>query len=601
MRPKDSICTVKITSDAMIEELIADVCRISGINAPPEHYYLIFEGHELDVGDTVRESGLLKLINTDAVDYPELRLKIQYQLNESSHLGTHVVLTSPEKLVYDEILEVPYKPTHEDIMPEILKPLVQQIHQRESQSSTFSSKLISMPVFTKQVIDQLPTVLITVCLKPNDFDWNELLQHLAMDLEVDKNDMFLMNAQEGSTKYEIKFKAAISLSKERMKKIAQKVVALILPTSKTSEFISKQKVSGDLKEVSKIEARLENLSENEDSVVPKKLTSDDIDTALELMQRPAIIDPLAWDFLSEKSRKLSTCILHAFQTSAIEYIIESMALIHNEELYEKYVNYIVPGEERILFHGTKAANFDGIFEQNFKNLHTTDSGWYGQGLYFSSSPRYCATYAGSFGSEVMYLICSLIKLGEVYSVKDMSYNGKPMHSNCNTHYVKVSASGSPTDAVDGFFEEFVIKESNQVLPLYIIGLRGVKRFVLWRDAKIADSHNSDLFVKMKQHYSFNIYGSETSAEALAILKCKLANWQMNCVIVTNGADNGEQFARDCRTVRSNIPIIVYCMSINYHQQWATAVSEHSSSKIQVTGDSDEIFTFIDANFPSGSD
>ncbi len=111
----------------------------------------------------------------------------------------------------------------------------------------------------------------------------------------------------------------------------------------------------------------------------------------------------------------------------------------------------------------------------------------------SSSPKYCANYARSHGNSIIYLICSLAKLGKMYHVTDMSYSGKEMRANSDSHYVKVNASGSPTNADHSFFEEFVIKQSNQILSLYIIGLRPVHRFVLWRDAKISNSHNGSLF------------------------------------------------------------------------------------------------------------
>ncbi|CAF1410640.1 unnamed protein product [Didymodactylos carnosus] len=311
-----------------------DTCTKVGLNSSPEHYYLIFDGHELNVNNTIRESGIINVTENSNHNYPELRLKFLYQLEESAHIAAHVVLTSPEELVYREVFEILDSPTKQDIMSDFLKPLIEQICKHKSQSSAFSSKLISMPVFTKQVLDELPSVHISVPLKPNEFDWNEFLQYLAIDLGIDKNDMFLMSAQEGSTKYEIKFKATISIT----------------------EFIAPQKLSDDIKEILKIEAKLSNFSENQSSLSSENLTDDDIDTALELMQRPAIIDPQVWKYLREKRRKISGAILHAFQRSLVEYVIESMLLVQNEELYDKYIKCAVHGEEMVLFHGTKSAN-----------------------------------------------------------------------------------------------------------------------------------------------------------------------------------------------------------------------------------------------------
>ncbi|CAF1206727.1 unnamed protein product [Adineta steineri] len=144
----------------------------------------MFNGHELNVNDTIRASGLLDTINSSDGNYPELRLKFLHKLHESAHIATNIVLTSPEELVYKDIFEVPYSPTQEEIMPDILKPLVEKIHENQPKSSAFSSKLVSMPVFTKQVVDELPSLHITVPVKPNEFDSNEFLQCLAMDLGI---------------------------------------------------------------------------------------------------------------------------------------------------------------------------------------------------------------------------------------------------------------------------------------------------------------------------------------------------------------------------------------------------------------------------------
>ncbi len=95
---------------------------------------------------------------------------------------------------------------------------------------------------------------------------------------------------------------------------------------------------------------------------------------------------------------------------------------------------------------------------------------------------------------------------------------------------------------------------------------------------------------MKQQYAFNIYGSQTSVEAPNILKLKLVNNDyMKCVVITNGADDGEGFVRQCRLIRSSLPIIVYCKNKTYHQKWAATLS---NPKINVTSSPHEVFHLI---------
>jgi hypothetical protein len=188
-----------------------------------------------------------------------------------------------------------------------------------------------------------------------------------------------------------------------------------------------------------------------------------------------------------------------------------------------------------------------------------------------------------------------VKLGKQLTVTDLSsYYGKPMHNDCDSHYVKVDKLGQPTKEKNKFFEEFVIKRSEQILPLYIVGLRPLQRFVVWRDAKIADTHNSALFAQMKEKYSFNIYGSETSIDALKIIECKLRQETIKCVVVTNGANEGEQFVKQCRSFRESIPVVVYCMNVGYHKQWAKNIS--GKSEVLVTSSSNDVFNFINSTF-----
>jgi hypothetical protein len=80
-------------------------------------------------------------------------------------------------------------------------------------------------------------------------------------------------------------------------------------------------------------------------------------------------------------------------------------------------------------------NFDGIFKKNFQynsGAKRTDGGWYGQGIYFSNSPKKALNYAKSY-SKISYLICSIVRLGKTLTVKDMQFEGKPMHPDYDSH------------------------------------------------------------------------------------------------------------------------------------------------------------------------
>ncbi|CAF1493685.1 unnamed protein product [Rotaria sp. Silwood1] len=329
-----------------------------------------------------------------------------------------------------------------------------------------------------------------------------------------------------------------------------------------------------------------------------KLTTEDIDTALRLIQQPAIIDQSMTEFLRGKSKDITTCILHTFQQSPKEYVIENITLVHNEVLYHNYSMCSIDTEERILFHGTKKTNFDDIFDDNLKNFtiinRRTDNGWYGRGIYFSSSPHYCVTYTRS-EHRIIYLLCCLVKLGRIFHVKDMSYKGKEIRKDADSHYAQVNDAGYLIQAGEhNVYEEFAVKESKQIFPMIIAGLRPVNRFVVWRDAKIANGSNPTLIQTLKQQYGFNIYGCESSTDAINILMCKLNDPLMRCAVLTNGGNEAEQFIDCCQAIRSTIPIMIYCVQVEYHKAWTE--KKGGEPKIQVTGCPNDVFLFINAAF-----
>lgn len=183
----------------------------------------------------------------------------------------------------------------------------------------------------------------------------------------------------------------------------------------------------------------------------------------------------------------------------------------------------------------------------------------------------------------------------MFEVTDTSYHGREMRDDSDSHYARVDAHGSLIPhSVSPYFEEFVVKHGYQIYPLYIVGLREVNRFVIWRDVKIARPDNASLFKKLKKKYNFNIYGSEATADALAILQCKLTTASpIQCIVVTNGADEGNEFSVQCRQIRPTIPIVVYCMNLEHHQRWASTMNE---PRIKVTVNSNDVFDFIDDKF-----
>jgi hypothetical protein len=571
-----------------VKDVITDVCRQAKMSIQND-CYLWFDSRELNINDTVVQVGLYRTSNF-ITDLPEVRLKYIQTIQTSTHFGKQIFLASPECIVYDQLLDIPLPSTKTHIVPNVLQTIAEQIVQRSS-SQEDGTVLISLPNFSKQSIDSFPTIQLTVPLSPNEFDWNILLSNLADDLEIDRTNLIVVSAQAGSTILKIKLRTKFAQVKETIKKVEKKLLVMFLP--KCEQFVTEH-LPRNTSKAKKIKIELKNFAENKITETTTSLSPEEIDLALRLCEQPAIISDHSWNFMIQKSRQIRISILQSVQSCTDEYTIDHASIIYNEQIYDQYEKlFDSDKDEKILFHGTSTINFDGIFKKNFQyhsGVKRTDAGWYGQGIYFSSSPKKSLNYAKS-NSKTSYLICSLVHLGKTLTVRNMRFKGKPMHPNYDSHYVPIGIDGEPVSEEETpVFEEFVIKTSAQIMPLYVVGMLKVSRFVIWRDAKITNEANSILFEKMKHKYAFNIYGTQTSVEALDILRIKLTNDSMKCVVVTNGADDGEGFARQCRSIRSSLPIIVYCKNKVYHQQWAVRLQ--GSYPVNVTTSPEEVFSLI---------
>lgn len=196
---------------------------------------------------------------------------------------------------------------------------------------------------------------------------------------------------------------------------------------------------------------------------------------------------------------------------------------------------------------------------------------------------------------MIYLLCAVVKLGNTLTVTDTNYKNKDIQVNYDSHYIPMDENEKPIpNGKNPIYDDYVIRRNNQILPLYIIGLRPIYRFVIWRDAKIINDTNAEIFKQLKQFYDFNLYGCQSNTEVFDILNNKLLDHNMKCVVITNGADNGEEFVRKCRELHPDIPVVVFCMNIAYHEQWAMTLE---GPKIKVTDKAREIIRFIDDIFP----
>jgi len=158
--------------------------------------------------------------------------------------------------------------------------------------------------------------------------------------------------------------------------------------------------------------------------------------------------------------------------------------------YKKHSKKYVWGENDVpimpVFQGTSKATALKIAQTGFCTVATLDDGFYGRGMYFTSSVLYASYYsrlAMKGKSNLDYIIVAFVSPGNVYPVIEgpispNTLRGKPgvINPGYQSHYVCVGALGShimgmpcPTGSSQ-FVDELVLFQDAQALPKYIVAV-----------------------------------------------------------------------------------------------------------------------------------
>lgn len=131
-------------------------------------------------------------------------------------------------------------------------------------------------------------------------------------------------------------------------------------------------------------------------------------------------------------------------------------------------------------HGTSRSKANKIIVGGFASLSTLDSGFYGKGIYFSSSAIYTIPYCSN-AKDPCILICFLLP-GNPYPVIESpfetknNFTGKHILHGYQSHYIVTKADGLPFNFTDPKFiglstyNEIVINQESQVVPIFIVDM-----------------------------------------------------------------------------------------------------------------------------------
>jgi len=129
-------------------------------------------------------------------------------------------------------------------------------------------------------------------------------------------------------------------------------------------------------------------------------------------------------------------------------------------------------------HGTDEPIAKSIITTSFVALARGDAGYYGKGLYFTTSAKYALPYFASKQKPVV-LICYVIT-GNAYPVIEHpraknTLMGTALVPNFHSHYVLCRIDGNPIPRImdkaedeTEYFDEIVIEQESNVLPFYLV-------------------------------------------------------------------------------------------------------------------------------------
>lgn len=154
--------------------------------------------------------------------------------------------------------------------------------------------------------------------------------------------------------------------------------------------------------------------------------------------------------------------------------------------------YDLPGHRQtnLLYRFDFSCFFLVLILLGFATLSQLDAGWYGKGMYFTSSAMYSLLYMKSQSPAI--ILCWALP-GHVYPLTEHpnqpgSMWGQALQAGFDSHYVLTTYGGfpapppaqtSPGTIGKGLFDEIVINQEQQVIPAFIITFKPENLQQLW--------------------------------------------------------------------------------------------------------------------------
>ena len=339
-RPTLVVHSIPVDGPTTVERIIQEVCRAENF-FHPHNCFFWYKTEEIATQAELHRVGLFPLPNFSK-DVPEVRLKFVHQLLGASHISKHVILASPEHINYPELLAT------DDSSP-ILRDLTDEIR-RNRRSDPCAWTSIALPVFARKSIDFLPTLRIELPEILQRDEWKAFASFVTTDLSVKERDLVVVDIRRETKTIELKFTTNVVKENRTLLKLNKKTLLNELKLTKRFLDIQYPRSKG------KVRADLFNFDVDFSALEERtKISANFVDLALQLSERVALIDQRIDEFLSGKTRLISTCLFNSLQHSTSEFVIDHINYFSHPEDSRPASN------ERILFRAMPALQLDFSF------------------------------------------------------------------------------------------------------------------------------------------------------------------------------------------------------------------------------------------------
>ena len=275
-------------------------------------------------------------------------------------------------------------------------------------------------------------------------------------------------------------------------------------------------------------------------------------------------------------------IEYALKNSVFEYEIIHITLVDketNEYIREK--DKCKNRVTKILFHGTTFETAIRILSSHFKQSILA------KGIFFTDNLDYCWYYGKNNIDRRNRDILKIPKIGENFSFvcSEIYFNQNNMekveyiskregevikdgirHCHLNARLEPIKSTELSSDQL--YFNEYLISNLYQILPLYGLIMKRVEFLVIWRDynfnPKNPNNYDSFTFNKIQEfhksikkiiakEYNSKVYYIGNEDVALKLINKKKYN---KVIIMTNGNNDGEQFLLKARSILKTTALAV---------------------------------------------